>query len=386
MAADEACLLHQVRRADRLRPEAQVRHGLRARLLRVVDEVPLRVQVLLGAEDLDRVLVRADRAVRAEAEEDRADRAGRLDVQRRVVRQAQAGHVVVDADREPGPRPLAGEFREHAGHHARGELLRRQAVTPARHQRQHRALTAGVRLGQRGDHVEEQRLAVRAGFLGPVEHGDPADAGRQGVEQRLHRERPVQPDLQHAHPLALAAQVGHGLADGLGRRAHHDDHPLSLRVSGVIHDVILAAGAGGQAAHRVLNRARHGGAERVQRLHRVEVDVRVLRGAPDERSLRRQRPAAMRADQRLGHERAQVVVGKQLDRVQLVRGAEPVEEVHERHPGRQRGRLRYQREVVGLLDRSGGEQREPGLPHRHHVRVVTEDGQALRGQRPGRDV
>ena len=34
----------------------------------------------------------------------------------------------------------------------------------------------------------------------------------------------------------------------------------------------------------------------------------------------------------LGHQRAQVVVGEQLDRVQLVRGAEPVEEVHERHP------------------------------------------------------
>ena len=80
----------QVRRADRLRPEAQVRDGLRAGLLRVVDEVALRVQVLLGAEDLDRVLVRADRAVRAEAEEDRAHRLGRLDVERRVVGQARA--------------------------------------------------------------------------------------------------------------------------------------------------------------------------------------------------------------------------------------------------------------------------------------------------------
>ena len=45
VAADEARLLHEVRRPDRLRPEAQVRHGLRARLLRVVDEVALGVQV-----------------------------------------------------------------------------------------------------------------------------------------------------------------------------------------------------------------------------------------------------------------------------------------------------------------------------------------------------
>ena len=103
----EAGLLHQVGRADRLRSEPQVRYGLRARLLRVVDEVPLRVQVPLGAEDLDRVLVRADRAVRTEAEEDRADGAGRLDVQGPVIWQAQAGHVVDDADREPGSRPVS---------------------------------------------------------------------------------------------------------------------------------------------------------------------------------------------------------------------------------------------------------------------------------------
>ena len=36
--------------------------------------------------------------------------------------------------------------------------------------------------------------------------------------------------------------------------------------------------------------------------------------------------------------------------------------------------------------RDGGEQREAGLPDRHHVGVVAEDGQALRGQRPGRHV
>jgi hypothetical protein len=63
--------------------------------------------VLLGPQDLDRVLVRADRSVGAEAEEDRTDRAGRLDVQRRVEGQARPGDVVVDADGEPAPRALA---------------------------------------------------------------------------------------------------------------------------------------------------------------------------------------------------------------------------------------------------------------------------------------
>ena len=106
VAADEAGLLHEVGSADRLRPEAEVRDGLRAGLLRVVDEVALRVQALV-AEDLDRVLVRADRPVRAEAEEDRAHRLGRLDVECRVVVEARHRDVVIDADREPAPRPLS---------------------------------------------------------------------------------------------------------------------------------------------------------------------------------------------------------------------------------------------------------------------------------------
>src|SRR5207253_1712351 len=56
VASDEIRRLDQVRCVDRLRTEAQVRDGHRARLLRVIDEVALGVQVRLGADDLDRVL------------------------------------------------------------------------------------------------------------------------------------------------------------------------------------------------------------------------------------------------------------------------------------------------------------------------------------------
>ena len=51
--------------------DAQVRDGDRARLLRVVDEVALRVEIGLLADDLDRVLVGAHGAVGAEAVEHR---------------------------------------------------------------------------------------------------------------------------------------------------------------------------------------------------------------------------------------------------------------------------------------------------------------------------
>ena len=109
--ADEAGLADQVGSPDRVRPEAQVRDGLTARLLRVVDEVGLGVHVGVGTEDLDRVLVRPDRAVRADAVEDGPQRLVVLDVEVTVIGQARPAHVVVDADREPGALHPQGQAR-----------------------------------------------------------------------------------------------------------------------------------------------------------------------------------------------------------------------------------------------------------------------------------
>ena len=81
MAADERCLGDEVRRGDRLGPEPQMRNRHGSGLLRVIDEVALRPELRLLADDLDRVLIRADGAVGAEAEEHRTHRSLRLDAE-----------------------------------------------------------------------------------------------------------------------------------------------------------------------------------------------------------------------------------------------------------------------------------------------------------------
>ena len=204
-------------------------------------------------------------------------------------------------------------------------------------------------------------------------HGD-----GQRLDQRLRRKRPVEPNLRHADTLAARGERRHGLLHRLPARPHHHEHALGLRVAEVIDDVVAAAGALGEERHRVLHGIGDAGVEGVDRLARLEVDVRVLRRTADERPLRRQCPPAMRPHEVLGHQRAQVVVGEQLDRVELVRGPEPVEEVHERHPGPEGRGLGHERQVVCLLNRGRCEQREAGLADRHHVGVVAEDRQPLR--------
>ncbi len=179
----------------------------------------------------------------------------------------------------------------------------------------------------------------------------------------------------------MRVQVGDRLARGLRAGAHQHQHPLGLRVTVVVDDPVATPAALGQLRQHLLDDLRHAGVEGVDRLARLEVDVRVLRGAADERPLRRERAAAVGPDELLRHQRAQVVVGERLERVQLVRGPEPVEEVHERHPRAQRRRLRHERQVVRLLNRGGREQRHAGLADGHHVLVVAEDRQRLRGQR-----
>ena len=120
VAGDEVRPLDEVRGTDLPRPEAQVRDRDRAGLLRVVDEVALGVVVRLLADDLDRVLVRADGAVAAEAEEHAAHHVVRLDVELRIDRQGEMGHVVDDADGEVDLGRALGKLIEHGLDACRG--------------------------------------------------------------------------------------------------------------------------------------------------------------------------------------------------------------------------------------------------------------------------
>ena len=96
----------------------------------------------------------------------------------------------------------------------------------------------------------------------------------------------------------------------------------------------------------------------VHRLARLEERVRVLRRAADERVLRAQAAGTMGTDKLVVDHRADFGVAKKFEGVQLMRGAEPIEEMHERHARFQCRHLRDQRAVVRLLHRAGTEQRK----------------------------
>ena len=234
---------------DGLGAEPEVRDRLRARLLRVVDEVALHVDRRVLADDLDAVLVRADGAVGAEAEEHRPHGARGLGDPGGIVGQAGPAHVVVNADREVIPRRRPVELVEDGLDHRRRQLLGAEAVAAADHARQARQGAGVDGLDEAGEGVQVERLARRPRLLGAVEDGDRPDGGRQHREQVLRRERAEQADLDHADALAAAAQGLCRLARGLDARAHEQHHPLGLRIAVVLERTIDAAADRGEAVH-----------------------------------------------------------------------------------------------------------------------------------------
>src|SRR3989304_571291 len=132
MTGDKGCLVHlnEIRRADGLRPEAQVRYRHCAGLLRVVIEIALREVVGLFADDLDRVLVRADRAISTETEEHATHGIFGLDYEGRVHIKAGVRDIVVDTNTEMILGFRFVQFIESGFDHCGSELFGRKTVTP----------------------------------------------------------------------------------------------------------------------------------------------------------------------------------------------------------------------------------------------------------------
>ena len=139
----------------------------------------------------------------------------------------------------------------------------------------------------------------------------------------------------------------------------------------------MAAGQRGKTIHRALHDAGRRQVVRIYRFPRLKEGVGVLGRAADDGSFGTQPALAVGADEIVVDHGADLLVRQHHDRVELVRGAEPVHEMDERHPRLQSRRLRHQREIVRLLHRCRAEQSETGRAHRHDVRMVAEDRQRL---------
>ena len=212
------------------------------------------------------------------------------------------------------------------------------------------------------------------------------DTRRQRLDKPADVKRPVQPHLQHADFFALFDEIIHRFVRRFAAGTHQHDDALGIGRADVIEQLVGAAHDLGELVHRLLHDLRAGGVKRIARLAALEKDVGILRRAAQHRLVGRHRPRAMFGNQFVVNQRAQIGIGQHLDLRHFVRGAEAVEEMHEGNSRPQRGRLRNQREIRGLLHAGRAEHGPAGRAAGHDVAVIAENGKRVRGHGAGGDV
>ena len=122
MARNKVRLSDEIGFADLFLSKAQVRSGNRSGLLGVVHKIGLCVVVSRFTDNFDRVLVGADRTVRAESIEHCLMHTGIVNMEVRIIGEADMRYVVFDAD---GKVALLFSFHiiEYGFHHCRGEFF-----------------------------------------------------------------------------------------------------------------------------------------------------------------------------------------------------------------------------------------------------------------------
>ena len=175
--------------------------------------------------------------------------------------------------------------------------------------------------------------------------------------------------------------LGH-VADG----THGDDHPVRVGSAVVVEELIVGAQLLIDLAHILLHHAGQSVVIGVAGLAVLEEDVAVLVRAPHVGPLGVQRVLAEGVHGVHGVHVAhflQVVVIPHGDLLNLVGGAEAVEEVHEGNPALDGGQMGHGTQVHDLLDVALAEHGEARLAAGHHVGVVAEDVQRVAGHGTG---
>ena len=379
VAGHEVSTADQIGGTDLLFAEAQMGDRQAASLLGVVIKVSLGIHIGVVADDLDGVFVGAHSAVAAQAPELAGDGAGRCGVGH-VFRifQRQVGHVVGDADGELALHILAVHVGEHGKDVAVGGIFAAQAIAAA----QHVDVTAG--LSQRGDDIQIQRLAQRAGFLGAVQHGDGLDALRDGVGKLLRHEGAVQADFHQAHFFTLGQLVVDDFFNGVAHGAHGHDDMFGIGGAVVVEELVVGADLLVDFVHVLLYDAGNGFIVGVAGLSGLEEDVRVLGAAAQNGVFGVQSSGAELLHRVHVHHFLQVFIVPLLHFLDLVRGAETIEEMQEGNAAFDGGPVGNGAQVHHFLRVGAGQHGKAGLAASHDVLMIAEDRQGVGSQGAGR--
>ena len=202
----------------------------------------------------------------------------------------------------------------------------------------------------------------------------------------LDGERTEQADLHQADLLAVGVEVVNDLLEHVAEGAHADDDAVGIGSAVVVEQAVISAELGIDLAHVLLDDGRQLVIGLVAGLAVLEEDIAVLVGAAGVRVLGVQGVVTEGLDGVHVEHVLEVVEVPHGDLLDLVRGAEAVEEVQERHAALDGSEVGDRRKVHDLLDVALGEHGEASLAASHDVGVIAEDVECVGGDAAGGDV
>ena len=381
MAGHKVGLVDVIGGLDGLVAEAQVADGDAAGLLGVILEVCLNILVGMVADDLDGVLVGADSTVAAQAPELALDGALGSHAGSGLLLQGEVGDIVHDADGELALHLVLVQLVIDSEHGSGRSILAAQTITAADD------LDVGLAgVGQSGDNIHVQRLALGAGLLGAIQHRDLLAGGGDSGKQLVGPEGTIQMHLHHADLLALGGHVVDDLLGDVADGAHGDDNPLSVGSAIVVEELIVGAQLLIDLVHVLLHNVGQGVVVGVAGLTMLEENIAVLVRAAHVGALRIQGVLAERGNGVHVAHFLQIVVIPHGNLLDLVRGAEAVEEVDEGNAALDGGQMGHGSQIHNLLGIVLAQHGKAGLTAGHDVGVITEDVQSVRRNGTSGDV
>ncbi len=379
VARDVIGAADEVRPADGIGAEAQMGNRDAAGFLGIVSEISLRKHVRVIADDFDRVLIRADGAVRSESPEFTGNGAVRA-LRHGHGRQREIRHVVSDGKREIVARILGGKMRED-GHDVFGnDVFRAEAVASAD--------DANGKTGSGDDtlDVEEERLTERPRLTRAVEDGDFSDGFGKDGEEMFRGKRAIEMDGDEPDLFAFFAKRVDDVLCRVAHRADGDHDAVRIGCAVVIKEMMRAAGDFGELVHVALHDIGQRVIIRIRRFGVLEINIRIFRRAANDGMIRRKRARAEIGERFLVDERREVFVGNRFYFLNFMARAETVEEIDEGDASANGGQMRHGGQIHDFLDIRFGQHGATGRPRAHHVLVIAENRKRVRGQSPGRDV
>ena len=230
---------------------------------------------------------------------------------------------------------------------------------------------------QRGDDVHVKRLAQGARLLGAVQNCNLLAGGRNRSNQLVCAERTEQANLDQANLLTLCGQVVDNFLCDVADGTHGNNDALCISSAVVVEQLIVSAQLLVDLAHVLFYQSRNGIVVGVACLTMLEEDIAVLVGTAHNRTLRIEGALAECLDSIHIAHISQIVVVPDLDLLDLVRGAETVEEVQERNAALDGSKVSNRREVHNFLRVGLSQHSKTGLTTCHDVGMVAEDVQCV---------